>query len=256
MSVVISIANQKGGVGKTTCTVNLGLSFAEKGYKCLFIDLDPQNNLGKSLASELAFSPTYLKSRSNVFNMFETASAPTPFEFMDNAFIIAGDKRLSKIGQDDILNFAEALEPELEKFDYVFIDCPPSASALQHAALLVSNKLLVVTQPQKMSIEGVEEITKTARQIRWLNPDLEITGIVINLYESRATKDQEKNTADLYARYGKMMFKNKLGRTVRVSEALNIGKALFQTNDAAAKQFGFTAVSSELQQRIGGVTNE
>ncbi|HHX8683138.1 TPA: ParA family protein [Vibrio diabolicus] len=256
MSIIMAIANQKGGVGKTTCTYNFGISIANQGNKCLFLDFDPQNNLGGSIAPEMVENPEYtsVSCLHNAYNLFENPVKAKPFEVSENVHVIGGDKRMGNITQSQILNVAESIDLIKDDYDYIFIDCPPAANALQHAALLVASKLLIISQAQKMSIKGVNELVKTSRQIRRMNPDLEVLGIVLNLIEANITNDQREQEAELRKEYGNLVFENKLIKTTRVSEALNQGKALIETNPKAADKFGFTAVCDELCKRMVEVT--
>lgn len=251
MTQIISIANQKGGVGKTTCTVNYGLALADAGGKCLFIDIDPQNNLGMALAKSFIESTEYQSSKANSYAMFESACVAQPFEVSDNVHVIGGDKRLGNLTQEQILNFADSIDNIKANYDFIFIDCPPSANANQHAALLISDKLLLISQAEQMSVKGVSEIVKTSRQIKRMNPNLELVGIVINLADKAATNDQRDHESKLRAEYGDLVFNNKVFRSVRVREAFNAGKSLAQVNQALADSVGFTATTNELLERLG-----
>ncbi|WP_141106709.1 ParA family protein, partial [Vibrio parahaemolyticus] len=117
----------------------------------------------------------------NAYNLFENPVKAKPFEVSENVHVIGGDKRMGNITQDQILNVAESIDLIKDDYDYILIDCPPAANSLQHAALLVASKLLIISQAQKMSIKGVNELVKTSRQIRRMNPELEVLGIVLNL---------------------------------------------------------------------------
>lgn len=257
MGKIISVANQKGGVGKTTVLVNAGLHMASLGKRVLFLDIDPQNNLVMCLAPELAEDADFKKGvhPAHNINMFEWEGdkpfIPTPHRITDNVHIIGTSKLSGNVTQNSIYNLADSLDLIKDSYDYVFIDSPPSAGTLQHAALSIANALIIVSQPQKLSVKGVEDLMTTVRQVqRRMNPDLKLLGIVINQVKRPASKAQTLHIDMLRDKYGTLVFNENLYDTVRVTESMGEGKSLSDYSSKSADDFGFTAFYNEFVERL------
>ncbi|WP_425667830.1 ParA family protein (plasmid) [Vibrio tubiashii] len=253
MGIIISIANQKGGVGKTSVCVNLGKTMSIQGKRCLFLDFDPQNNLGDTLAPELASMEGFANGEhpSNVFYMFSGIVEAQPYVVNDFIHVMGSSKKLASVTQDNMFDFADSLDKIKDNYDYIFIDCPPSVGALQHTALAVSERVLIVTQAEGQSIKGVDKLMNTQSQIKKrLNPELEVIGIVINLSVRPSPKNQAEKEAELRKDYPSLVFSNNLYKTVRVSEALETGLALTEYSPKHAEDFGFNAFADEFQTRL------
>ncbi|ARC95158.1 protein involved in partition (plasmid) [Vibrio coralliilyticus] len=253
MVKIISIANQKGGVGKTSVAINLGKTLSMQKKRCLFLDFDPQNNLGDALAPELASMEGFDSGEhpSNVSFMFSGVVEAKPYVVNEYIHVMGSSKKLANVTQDHMFDFADSLEKIQEQYDYIFIDCPPSVGALQHTALAVSKWALIVSQAQGQSIKGVNKLMTTQSQIKKrLNPDLEVIGIVINLSERPATNNQAEKEAKLREDYPSLVFKHKLYKTVRVSEALENGLSLAEYSPKHAQDFGFNDFADEFQTRL------
>ncbi|MEZ9750885.1 ParA family protein [Vibrio sp. 10N.261.51.A1] len=255
MSKIIAIANQKGGVGKTSVTVNFGLPMSDNNKRCLFLDFDPQRNLTKVLAPDLAIDEDFLigNHHASVINMFESTIKATPYKVRENVHIIGGNKKLTNINQDNIFNMADSLDLIKDEYDFIFIDCPPS-STLQHAALAVANALLIVTELEKLSVDGVDELITTSRQVkRRLNPSLEILGIVPNFKERIKINVQEEYQNKLQETYGELLFKAHLYKTTKVKESISVGQTLHDMTPKLSEKFGFDAAVQEFRSRLDHV---
>lgn len=253
MGIIISIANQKGGVGKTSVCVNFGKTMAMQGKRCLFLDFDPQNNLGDALAPELASMDGFSmgEHQSNVFYMFSGVVEAKPYIVNEFIHVVGSSKKLASVTQDNMFDFADSLDKLKDNYDYIFIDCPPSVGALQHTALAVSEKVLIVSQAEGQSIKGVDKLMSTQSQIKKrLNPSLEVIGIVINLSVRPSPKNQAEKETELRKDYPALVFENKLYKTVRVSEALETGLSLAEYSPKHAEDFGFNAFADEFQARL------
>ncbi len=257
MGKVISVANQKGGVGKTTVLVNSGLHMASLGKKVLFLDIDPQNNLVISLAPMLAEDPEFKKGShpAHNINMFEWTGdepfVPIPYEISENVHIIGTSKLSGNVTQSSIYNLADSLDLIKGQYDYVFIDSPPSAGTLQHAALSIADALIIVSQPQKLSVKGVDDLMMTVRQVqRRMNPDLKLLGIVINQVKRPASKAQTQQIDLLKKQYGDLLFPDNLYDTVRVTESMGEGKSLVEYAPKQADDFGFVTFTDEFVARL------
>lgn len=257
MGKVVSVANQKGGVGKTTVLVNAGLYMASLGKKILFLDIDPQNNLVISLAPDLAEDPDFKKGLhpAHNINMFEwegdEAFTPVPYQISENVHIIGTSKLSGNVTQNSIYNLADSLDLIKERYDYVFIDSPPSAGTLQHAALSIADALIIVSQPQKLSVKGVDDLMATVRQVqRRMNPDLKLLGIVINQVKRPRSRTQTVHVELLKEQYGSLVFKENLYDTVRVTESMAQGMSMQEFSPKSAQAFGFSAFSDEFTSRL------
>ncbi|WP_394168047.1 ParA family protein [Photobacterium piscicola] len=257
MGRIISVANQKGGVGKTTVLINAGLYMASLGKKILFLDIDPQNNLVISLSPELANDPEFKKGShpAHNINMFEwdgdSPFTPIPYEISENIHIIGTSKLSGNVTQNSIYNLADSLDLIKEQYDYIFIDSPPSAGTLQHAALSIADALIIVSQPQKLSVKGVDDLMSTVRQVqRRMNPDLRILGIVINQVKRPSSKTQAIHVELLKEKYGELVFSENLYDTVRVTESMAEGKSLIEYSPKHAKDFGFFSFTDEFVSRL------
>jgi len=225
---VISIANQKGGVGKTTTAVNLASALAETGKRILLVDLDPQGNATTSLGFNRreVFASTYevlmegLSARSAIF--------PT---VQDNLFILPANENLP--GAEVILvdrpHRAQLLKrciSELDlQFDYIFIDCPPSLGLLTVNALTASDEILIPMQAEFLALEGLTQLLKTIDIVREsLNPHLEICGVVFTMYDGRTrlTREVEDEVRSFFKGSGNV-FESVIPRTVRLAEAPSHG---------------------------------
>nr|WP_014343650.1 ParA family protein [Aliivibrio fischeri]AEY78236.1 chromosome-partitioning ATPase [Aliivibrio fischeri] len=257
MGKVVSVANQKGGVGKTTVLVNAGLHIASLGKKVLFLDIDPQNNLVISLAPDLAEHPDFKKGShpAHNINMFEWEGnepfMPIPYEISDNVHIIGTSKLSGNVTQNSIYNLADSLDLIKDRYDYIFIDSPPSAGTLQHAALSIADALIIVSQPQKLSVKGVDDLMMTVRQVqRRMNPDLKLLGIVINQVKRPPSKTQTVHVNLLREQYGNLVFNENLYDTVRVTESMAQGMSMQEFSAKAAQDFGFSGFYDEFISRL------
>lgn len=222
---IIAVANQKGGVGKTTTTINLAAALCEVGHKVLVIDLDPQGNASTGLGiepedRELTTYELLLDEAE-----LETVALRTSTE---NLFLVPATVDLSSADIELIANekrsflLHDALrQPAMAPlgFDVVLIDCPPSLNLLTVNALIASHSVLVPLQSEFFALEGLSQLMLTIREVRQsANPDLRIEGIVLTMYDARNNLSQLVE-ADARANLGDLVFDTVIPRNVRVSEA-------------------------------------
>ena len=226
---VIAVANQKGGVGKTTTTVNLGASLAELDYRVLVVDLDPQGNA----TTGLGINPRTLE-----YTMYDILLNDVPLDecieptevkglFVAPASLdLAGAEveLVSTLSRESRLQ--RALADVIDDYDYVLIDCPPSLGLLTVNALAAATEVLVPIQCEYYALEGLGQLTRNVDLIqRNLNPDLEISAIVLVMYDAR-TRLGEQVATEVRAHFGSKVCRNVIPRNVRLSEAPSFGKPI------------------------------
>jgi len=223
---VIAIANQKGGVGKTTTAVNLGASLAASEKHTLIIDSDPQGNA----TSALGFAKDPARR-----TLYQTLILGEPIERVaidaqiDRLDLIPSDKNLVGAAVELIsmenreYRLKDAIGPLREKYEYILIDCPPSLDILTVNALAASDAILVPVQCEFLALEGVSELLDTlARLRRSINPSLAIEGILLTMYDDRTTLSKQV-AADLRSFFGAQVFESVIPRNVRLAEAPSHG---------------------------------
>ncbi len=224
-SRIIAIANQKGGVGKTTTAINLGASLAMNDCDVLLIDFDPQVNA----TSGLGIRETPENNINSMIlgeNSLEEVIKPTVVEGL---MLIPGSRSLSGLEielagaeyREYLLK--EAIEENTDRFDYVLIDCPPSLGLLTINALVASNEVLVTLQSEYYALEGLSHLMDTLRNIRQLwNPGLKINGVVLTMFDRRLILSREVEE-EVREFMGSTLFDTYIPRNVKLSEAPSYG---------------------------------
>ena len=216
---VIAFANQKGGVGKTTTTLNLGVALAEKGMRVLAIDLDPQGNLTMSqgLNPDTIQQSMFdvLVHRLPIEQVIETRETDIAVSSIDLA---GADMALSsQIGRERALE--KALAPVLGRYDYIFVDTPPSLGLLTINAFVAATGVIVPVQTEYLSLRGLVQLENTLAMVREnLNPRVEIIGIVPTMYDRRITHSREADEI-LRENFGDLVYSTRIRKTVRFAEA-------------------------------------
>jgi len=229
---VLSVANQKGGVGKTTTAINLGTALAAVGEKVLIVDMDPQGNASTGLGvSRSARKTTIYDVIVDGRPVGETAVETA----VPGLFIVPSDPDLSgieiELGQAERRSFRlrDAIEqmrsdPAGPGFTYVLIDCPPSLNLLTVNAMSAADAVLVPLQCEFFALEGLTQLMRTIELVRSsLNPRLEIQGVVLTMYDRRNSLSAQV-AADVRSHFGPKVYETVIPRNVRVSEAPSFGK--------------------------------
>lgn len=255
---IISVTNQKGGVGKTTTAINLGAALAATGAQVLLIDLDPQGNASTGLGIDPASRKLTTYDILIDGAPLEDVATPTATK---NLFLAPSTTDLSstdvELGQRDnrIFLLKDALTHSAIMYDYVLIDCPPSLSLLTLNALVASNSILVPLQAEFFALEGLSQLLLTVRELReTANPALRIEGVVLTMYDARNRLSRQVEE-DARSTLQDLVFKTMIPRNVRLSEAPSFAMPVISYDPTSKGSQAYNDLATELLER-GTVMSE
>ena len=228
MAKVLAFANQKGGVAKTTTTINLGVAFQEMGYKVLAVDMDPQGNLTMSLGVDPdSVRPSMYDVLVNGVNIEEALLCRELDVVVSSIDLAAAEIALSaQIGRERALS--KALMQVTDRYDYVVIDTPPSLGLLTINALTAADAVIVPVQCEYLSLRGLAQLEKTLELVRDnLNPRVHIAGIVPTMYDSRTVHGREAVEV-LRHNFGDLVFSTPIRKTIKFAEAPVKGESVLK----------------------------
>jgi chromosome partitioning protein len=255
MSRIICIANQKGGVGKTTTAVNLSASLAAAEKKVLLVDMDPQGNA----SSGVGIDKTSLES--SIYDLIINGEDPSKL-ILDTELktlqVIAATPDLAG-AELELIDIPER-EMQLKKiltnlkrdYDYIIVDCPPSLGLLTLNAMTAADSVIVPLQTEFYAMEGLSQIVRTIRLVqKGLNPRLIIEGIVLTMYDGRNNLSRQVEE-EIRTHFGEQVFRTVIPRNIRLSEAPSHGKPVILYDITSRGAVAYLELAKELMQRGGG----
>jgi len=249
---IMAVANQKGGVGKTTTTVNLGACLAELGFRTLIIDLDPQGNASTGLG---------IDNRNVDTSMYHVIMHEAPLEnciepaAVKNLFVAPASLDLAGTEIELVPAFSRenrlkrAIEQVQADYDYILIDCPPSLGLLTVNGLTAATEVLVPIQCEYYALEGVGQLLRNIEMVKsHLNPELNVSTVILTMYDGR-TRLADQVATDVRAHFGDKVLRTVIPRSVKVSEAPGYGMTILGYDPGSRGAMSYLDASRELAQR-------
>ncbi|MBL7830664.1 MAG: ParA family protein [Saprospiraceae bacterium] len=247
MAIVISLLNHKGGVGKTTSTINIGAGLVEQGKKVLLVDLDPQANLTLSLGIP--------RQKNSIYESIRGESELEPYKVKENLDVITSSLDLSgaemelinEAGREYILR--ELFVPVMEEYDYIIIDCPPSLGLLTLNALTSSQYVLIPLQTEFLALQGLAKIKQIIDKVKFrLNKELELGGVIATMYDSRKVLNRDV-VETIIKHFGEKVFKTMIRDNVALAEAPAQRKDIFSYSPKSIGADDYLSLSKEILVR-------
>jgi len=253
MTTIIAVANQKGGVGKTTTTANLGASLAALNQRVLLVDLDPQGNLTAAFSVPVTESGTVaqaLMDRAFPLPIVQVESARMAQLFLVPATISLATTEsalMTKLGREQRLR--DQLLPVSNDFDYILIDTPPALGLLTINALVAASRVVVPTEARFFSLQGLQMLEESISEVLYLNPSLKILGIVLSKLDRRL-KEERAVSEFVRQRWGELVFCTEIGTNSKILEAGSAGASVFRYSGAEKAADAYLELAREVMKRV------
>lgn len=250
---IIAIANQKGGVGKTTTTINLGTALAAVGKRVLLVDLDPQGNastgLGISVADRKKTTYDLLMQSAQLYEIIHPTTIPNLFVAPANTDLSSVDMELVT-NKTRVMRLRQAVETSSLPYDYVLIDCPPSLNLLTVNAMVAADSVLVPLQCEFFALEGLSQLMLSIQEVRRsLNPKLRIQGVVLTMFDGRNNLANQVED-DVRENLGQIVYQTKIPRNVRLSEAPSHSIPALIYDHKSAGSIAYQKLAAEMLRRF------
>lgn len=251
MSVIVAIANQKGGVGKTTTAINLGAALGALEKKVLLVDCDPQGNAtrGVGLSAEAPHLYQVLSGQ----NEASEAIRPTNFPGLD---LLPSDRELVGVEVEFVgvqgweHQLGEALEQIADRYDVIFLDCPPSLGHLTVNALVAAHRILVPLQCEYYALEGISELIATVRRVQTrLNPELDVSGILLTMYDDRTNLSRDV-AENVRSHFDSKVFQTIVPRNIRLAEAPSHGVPILEYDIKSRGAVAYLGLAQEFLRQL------
>ena len=251
--IIVALANQKGGVGKTTTAVNLSTAFAAVRKKVLLIDLDPQGNASTGLGIDRTMrkrgSYELITKQFGLAECTQDTLVPGLSIIPSSINLSATEVELAHERNREFYLSSSLNDPFIDQFDYVFIDCPPSLGVITLNALTASDKVVIPLQCEFYALEGLSLLVKTIEHVKNNhNKDLSLGGIVLTMYDSRNNLSNQV-ASEVKSYFGQYVYDNMIPRNVRVSEAPSHGKPAIVYDMACSGSLAYINLAKEMIKR-------
>jgi len=250
MTKIIAIANQKGGVGKTTTAINLSSLLAAAEKKTLLIDIDPQSNSSSGLSIYKQNPSVYevMVGNEDIKNVIIESYMPFLDLLPSNINLVGAEIEMVELPKRETI-LKEALREVYERYDYILIDCPPSLGLLTLNALTASNSVLIPVQCEYFALEGLGQLLNTINIVKqYYNPDLTIEGVLLTMFDTRLRLSHQV-AEEVRKYFGEKVFNTVINRNVRISEAPSFGKPIILYDAVSTGAQNYMAFAAELIER-------